>query len=47
MLKHSDPDSPSGFRFELTAEDIDNGHGAILMTGPIAGTIALGGGVTT
>ena len=43
MLKHSDPDSPSGFRFELTEEDLDNGFDAILMTGPIAGTIALGG----
>ena len=42
MLKHSDPDSPSGFRFELTEDDLENRlRQRVLMTGPIAGTISL------
>lgn len=43
MIKHPDPNSQSGFRFELTQEEHDAGLVAFL-TGPIAGTIALPNG---
>jgi hypothetical protein len=43
VLKHIDPTSPSGFRFELTQEEHDAGMVAFL-TGPIAGTISLPSG---
>jgi hypothetical protein len=43
MLKHVDPSSASGFRYELTQEEHDSGFVAFL-TGPIAGTISLPSG---
>jgi hypothetical protein len=43
MIKHVDPSSASGFRFELTQEEHDSGMVAFL-TGPIAGTISLPSG---
>lgn len=43
MIKHVDPSSPSGFRFELTEDERDAGFAAFI-TGPIAGTIALPSG---
>lgn len=43
MIKHPDPNSPSGFRYELTPEELKAGHAAFI-TGPISGTIALSTG---
>lgn len=43
MIKHVDADSASGFRFELTQDEVDNGMAAF-MTGPIGGTIGLASG---
>lgn len=43
MIKHVDPSSQSGFRFELTQEEHDAGLAAFL-TGPISGTVAIPSG---
>jgi hypothetical protein len=40
VLKHIDEQNPSGFRFELTAAEMNAGYVAFL-TGPIEGTISL------
>ena len=44
MIKHPDPNAPSGFRFELTQDDIAAGHTVALLTGPISGTMSLADG---
>ena len=44
MIKHPDPSSPSGLRFELTDEDVAAGNSAALLTGPISGTMSLADG---
>ena len=44
MIKHPDPNSPSGFRFEITPEDVTSGHSVALLTGPISGTMSLADG---
>ena len=44
VIKHNDATSPSGLRFELEASDVANGHSALMLTGPISGTMALSDG---
>jgi hypothetical protein len=43
MIKHIEPSSPSGFRYELTQDEHEAGY-VLFMTGPIAGTISLSTG---
>jgi hypothetical protein len=40
MIKHTDPQAPSGFRYELTVDEMNDGYVAFL-TGPIEGTLSL------
>ena len=44
MIKHPDPNAPSGFRFELTQDDAASGHTVAMLTGPISGTMSLADG---
>lgn len=43
MLKHDDPNAPSGFRYELTQEEFDSGLTTAFFTGPISGTVGIPG----
>lgn len=44
MIVHPDPSSPSGKRYELTADEMATGLTAAFLTGPISGTIAMADG---
>ncbi len=44
VIKHNDANSPSGFRYELEAADVAAGRNALMLTGPIAGTMSLSDG---
>ncbi len=44
MIKHIDPTSTSGFRYELEATDVAAGKTVLMLTGPIAGTMSLSDG---
>ena len=44
MIAHPDASSPSGTRYELTADEAAAGFSTALLTGPISGTIAMADG---
>ena len=44
MIAHPDASSPSGTRYELTADEMVGGFSVAVLTGPISGTIAMADG---